>query len=122
MKQLLTIWFLIPMLAVPTGARADGKLPADVRAFFGKYCFDCHDNATSKAKFSLESLAPEFQNAAWVRVHDRLHACEMPPVDMPQPKPEEIAPIVKWLSQQLTTATAEKHASEGRVLLRRMIN
>ena len=108
------------MLNSQAPLQAADKLPDDVRTFFGKYCLDCHDNSTAKAKLSLESLAPDFSNAAWVRAHDRMQAREMPPPEMPQPKPEELASVLKWLGQELTVAARVRQSTEGRVLLRRM--
>ena len=95
-------------------------IPPEFNAFVKTYCLDCHDNATAKAKLSLESLKPAFENQAWVRVHDRLQAGEMPPPEMPQPKPEEVAMVTKWLATELTSAAIAQQKSEGRVVLRRM--
>jgi hypothetical protein len=110
-------------MLVPTAQtrlHAADELPAQLKTFVGKFCLDCHDNATATAKLSLESLAPEFQSPAWVRVHDRVQDGKMPPADMPQPSPAERAEFVKLLSRELTTAALARQQREGRVLLRRM--
>jgi hypothetical protein len=112
--------FVAQLLSAQTELNAADKLPANVQAFVGKYCIDCHDNAAAKAKLSLESLAAEFNNPAWVRVHDKVQSAKMPPADMAQPSPEERAEFVKSLSQELTAAAIGQQKSEGRVLLRRM--
>src|SRR5690606_32741838 len=111
---------LLPWLLLPVHSQGAEQLPPKVKTFFGKYCLDCHDSATAKAKLSLESLAPQFELPAWVHVHDRLQTENMPPEEMPQPSPAERAEIVKYLSEKLTAAAALRQKTEGRVLLRRM--
>jgi hypothetical protein len=127
--------FVLMMFAGPPVLHGADITRDEVRSFFGKYCLDCHDNATAKAKLSLESLPLEslpleslpleslpstLDQHAWVRVHDRLQAGEMPPPEMPQPKPEEVTEVTNWLAKELTTAAVNRQKSEGRVLLRRM--
>ena len=111
---------MIMLVIVPTRSHATEKISADIQQIFSAYCFDCHDNATAKAKFSLESLTPAFGNPAWVRVHDRISAHEMPPKNKPQPKPDELAKVAQWLSQELTRSAIAHQQTDGRVLLRRM--
>lgn len=106
--------------AAGTAAASEARLPEPVRGFFENYCHECHDNATAKARLSLETLPAVFESDAWVKVHDRLASGEMPPRDETQPSAQERAQVVRWLSQQLTASLAARHAREGRVPLRRM--
>ena len=87
---------------------------------FKTYCVACHDDATATAGLSLESLAADYDNHAWIRIHDRIKSGEMPPEDAPQPTPEERADAVVGLAKKLTAAAAARQKSEGRVVLRRM--
>jgi len=117
---------LLPALSLaqepqsPAGTVRPGKLPPQVQIFINAYCTDCHDDATAKAKLSLESLPAVFGDPVWVRVHDRIAAGEMPPKNKLQPKPEEVAAVAQWLSQELTKSAILRQQTEGRVLLRRM--
>ena len=96
---------------------ADGATP---QKSFKTYCVDCHDDATATAGLSLESLAADYDNPAWVRIHDRIKSGEMPPADSPQPTPEERAAAVAGLAAKLTAAAIARQKTEGRVVLRRM--
>jgi hypothetical protein len=95
-------------------------LDAKVESILSKYCFDCHDDSSAKAKLSIESLAPDFSQAAWVKIHDRVHDGAMPPKDKPQPTPEERAEITRWLAGELTGTAQARQAADGRGLVRRM--
>jgi mono/diheme cytochrome c family protein len=100
-------------------ARADAP-PKAVREFFDAHCLSCHDDTTAKAKLSLESLPLAFERDAWVRVHDRLKAGEMPPNGRKQPAAAERDTVVQWLAGELTKAARARQASEGRVTWRRL--
>ena len=92
----------------------------DGDALLTEYCFDCHDDAAEKGGFSLESLEPDFAQAAWVRVHDKIACGQMPPEDKPRPSAEEIRQLTDWLARELTSATLAGRAEDGRTALRRM--
>src|SRR5688500_14857634 len=76
--------FLVAAFAasMPVLAQGDTELGRTMQ-FIGKYCADCHDDQTRKAGLDLTHLAfkpnDEANFAAWVKVHDRLSAGEMPP-------------------------------------------
>ncbi|MFM7921231.1 MAG: hypothetical protein ACKPJJ_13485, partial [Planctomycetaceae bacterium] len=53
------------------------EIPVSVKWIFATHCVGCHDNSTKKGGLSLESLKPEFHQAAWVRVHDKLARGQM---------------------------------------------
>jgi len=99
---------------------ADKPLPGDMHAFLKKYCFDCHGNDVAKAKLSLETLAPDFNDARWVRVHDKLSAGEMPPKKETQPSPDEAKKVVAFLQKELHVASLQRQKTEGRVVIRRL--
>ena len=99
---------------------ADKPLPGNTKAFFAKYCFECHGNDVAKAKLSLETLAPDFNDARWVRVHDKLAAGEMPPKKETQPTPAEVKDTVAYLQKELRDASLQRQKTEGRVVIRRL--
>ncbi len=102
----------------------EAALPTDVQGILKTYCFDCHDDATAKAKFSLESLDSNFADPAllerWIRIQDRLTAHEMPPTNKPQPTEAERQSVTQWLGETLLHASRERQVREGRSGLRRL--
>src|SRR5690242_16732095 len=58
-------------------------LSGTLQPFLQQHCLSCHDTATSKGGLDLDKLSTNFQEptafAAWLKVHDRLEAGEMPP-------------------------------------------
>ena len=112
----LAVAMLAGAAALQTAVAADAK----PRKSFKTYCIDCHDDATATAGLSLESLAPDYDNSAWIRIHDRIKSGEMPPADSPQPTPKEREAAVAGLAKNLNAAAAARQKAEGRVVLRRM--
>ncbi len=110
----------VAMLAGAAVAETAVAADAKPRKSFKTYCIDCHDDATATAGLSLESLAPDYDNSAWIRIHDRIKSGEMPPADSPQPTPKEREAAVASLAKNLTAAAAARQKAEGRVVLRRM--
>ena len=55
----------------------------------------------------------------WQTIVERIQTGEMPPEKEPQPRPEQVAEIVKQLTSRLNEVTADRRA-EGRVVLRRL--
>ena len=110
----------VAMLAGAAVAETAVAADAQPRKSFKTYCIDCHDDATATAGLSLESLAPDYDNSAWIRIHDRIKSGEMPPADSPQPTPKEREAAVASLAKNLNAAAAARQKAEGRVVLRRM--
>jgi len=101
-------------------AHTADKLPAPVQAFFETHCVSCHDDATAKAKLSVESLPATFDKPAWVHIHDRIAAQEMPPKSKKQPTAAERTAVTDWLAKELTAAAIARQKTDGRVVFRRM--
>lgn len=104
--------------------RAEAPVPPKIRATLETYCFDCHDDATRKAKLSLELLIAKpderTAGAVWTRVHDKLAEHEMPPANKAQPTAVQRRELTEWLHARLHADSLEKQQREGRVTLRRM--
>ena len=111
---------LLASLALCAVSHADTAIPDAPLALLEKYCMDCHDDATAKAKLSFESLPANFFDERWVRVHDRISNQQMPPKNKPQPSPDEAKQLTDWLSKELTRASLARQQSDGRSTLRRM--
>jgi len=95
-----------------------------VRPFLENHCLDCHAGELAEADLDFERLAPPAPDAdslaKWVHVHDKLHAREMPPAEMPQPEDEQRDAILTALEQQLRQASAARQDRYGRVQFRRL--
>ncbi len=113
---------LLALLAAPSAGAT--PMPATVQATLRNYCFDCHDDQTAKAKLSLESLAPAFNQSdsakVWTRVHDKLARGEMPPKNKPQPSLAQRQEIMQWLRTDLNASSLDRQQRDGRVPLRRL--
>ena len=100
------------------------EVPGDVRAFFEKHCTECHDQQSRKGGLDLTTPTVDLADAPtllrWVRLHDRVLSGEMPPKDSQLPKPEEIKPVLEWLSQTLSAEELQRREKNGRSVVRRM--
>jgi len=98
--------------------------PSVRQAFVQSHCLDCHDAETQKEHLDLTALKPDAADAeslaAWVKVHDRVRAGEMPPPKKAQPKADERDGFVRELAQTLQTASQAQQARDGRARARRL--
>jgi len=118
------------MAAVPAAA---ATVPAPSRAFFDQHCVSCHDADTKEGGLDLTALAfdaaPDAARGSdgthdpfhtWARVHDRIAAGEMPPEGEERPAEADIAAITTALDRWLMATEAERIATAGRALYRRL--
>ncbi|OAI47708.1 hypothetical protein AYO44_09095 [Planctomycetaceae bacterium SCGC AG-212-F19] len=93
------------------------------QSFFKEHCVRCHGPTKAKANLRLDRLDGNLSTPRtferWREIVARVQAGEMPPAKEPQPKPEQVADVVKRLMAMLNE-TAEKQRSEGRATLRRL--
>ncbi|NJM55958.1 MAG: DUF1587 domain-containing protein [Verrucomicrobiae bacterium] len=121
------VFALLPAVVCLFAAEANGQRNASAsarHAFLQAHCVECHDAETQKGHLDLTALKPEADDAeslaAWVKVHDRVRAGEMPPTKRAQPKPEERDGFVRELAQGLQTASHAQQARDGRARARRL--
>src|SRR6266516_2051553 len=107
MKAVLLAVPLI-VLALPH-ARSGAESPPQVaqkpddpfRTFLTKHCQECHSGEKPKGDFSLDKLAPDFDNAAnrerWLAVLKRVQAGEMPPKAKPRPVAKDVQALAGWI-------------------------
>lgn len=115
--------------AQPSAGKSDSleeRYSKSVRPFLENYCHRCHGDQKPKAMLNLvkdDSLAGIVKNVGqWEHVLERVQAKEMPPEDAKQPKAEERAAFVQWLTA-LRDREAERNAGDpGIVLARRLSN
>ena len=121
------------VLAVTFAAVVPAAVPAPPRAFFETHCIACHDADTKEGGLDLTALTFDAQPDtasgsdgthdafhAWVRVHDRIAAGEMPPADEARPAEADIAAITSALDRWLIATEAQRIAAAGRALYRRL--
>jgi len=104
---------------------ADGvPIPKSIETFFETHCYDCHDEATSKAALNLEGLTRSIGNNTdalnWQDILDQLNAGEMPPKKKPRPPKDELAGVVGDLTEALQAAQKLLKDSGGEIALRRI--
>src|SRR5690349_15362936 len=81
----LALVCVLVTLAPPASASGEdaGSFQDTVQPLVEAYCLDCHGPGTQKAGLRLDTLAADLTDekalAAWIRVHDKLVAGEMPP-------------------------------------------
>src|SRR2546426_562965 len=126
MKAVLLVVPLL-LLALPharSGAeprpQAAQKPDDRFRTFLTRHCLECHSGEKPKGDFSLDQLAPDFDNAAnrerWLAVRKRVHAGEMPPKAKPRPAQKDVQALAGWIDAR---AGADRLA-HGRTVLRRL--
>ena len=92
--------------------------------YFEKHCIDCHDAESKKGGLDLTALMFDLEDAAtfaaWVDVHDRVRAGEMPPPKKKRPPEAETKAMLETLDARFQEASAALQAQEGRALARRL--
>jgi mono/diheme cytochrome c family protein len=126
MKAVLLAVPLI-LLALPH-ARGGAEPPPQVaqkpddpfRTFLTQHCQECHSGEKPKGDFSLDQLAPDFDNAAnrerWLAVLKRVRAGEMPPKTKPRPAEKDVQALAGWIGAK----TGGARLADGRTVLRRL--
>ncbi len=104
---------------------AANALPsAPLGTFLDKHCVECHDTETKKGGLDLSTLNLKLDDAstfaAWVKIHDKVRAGEMPPEKKPKPQAADVDAAMGSLSTQLVTADTAREKQEGRAKLRRL--
>ncbi len=80
------------------------------KGFLEQYCFDCHDDETTKGNLSLENLGPvdETNAAIWKSVWAQVTLQEMPPKRKPQPAIVDRLRMSDWIVDELQRSMADK--------------
>lgn len=106
------------LLTFATGAHAAG-----LESFLADRCIDCHDDATKKGGFSIESLSPSITEGnakAWLKILEQTERQNMPPPEKKeQPSPEERLAAVLELEGKLV-AHANAFPTGRPAVLRRL--
>ncbi len=91
--------------------------------FLKKHCLRCHGPEKQDGEFRVDrQLKNEFldpaANAKWGEVVNVLNSHEMPPESESQPKSDEVARVVDWITGQMGRAEAVRR--DGQIVLRRL--
>ena len=104
--------------------RAAPELPAPLRTFVEERCVDCHDEIEKKGGLDLTALSFDLNDAktftAWVNIHDRVAAGEMPPKKKTPPPAKVQAAFLAALAGTLTATERTQEGGEGRATRRRL--
>src|SRR5579864_1065097 len=92
--------------------------------FIGKYCADCHDDASAKSGLDLVHQSTDLGNPntfeTWVKVHDKVEAGEMPPKKKPRPEPTDLHAFIAGLTADLSATEDAWIRENGRAMKRRL--
>lgn len=93
---------------------------ASLNEFLKTHCAVCHDADSQESGLDVLNLPADLGDdstlAAWIRVHDRVAAGEMPPGNVDQPSADE---RIRF-TQQLAASLNAGHAAEKGTVLRRL--
>ena len=94
---------------------------AALHSLIEAHCVEYHDRETKKGGLDLTALKLDAAGFdAWVQVHDRVRAGEMPPEKKPRPAAKKLDAAMASLSQQLVAMDAAREQRDGRSRLRRL--
>ena len=103
---------------------ADADFAKAVQPFFREHCTRCHGEKKQKGDLRMDTLSRDFAAPPvamhWADIMERISAAEMPPEDEDQPKADEAARVVEWISTQLNEAEAARAATAERVTFHKL--
>lgn len=100
-------------------------MPAQFRAVFKQYCYDCHDSQTKEGAVDLESIPLEISEnievaERWAKVLNAINSGEMPPEDCEPIADDDKLLFLAELSEQMVVARRILGDSGGVITLRRL--
>ncbi|TXT35717.1 MAG: hypothetical protein FD138_1246 [Planctomycetota bacterium] len=121
---LMSCGFGIALAAEPASSAPDAAGFQKIIAPFVKtHCVRCHGPEKKEGNLRVDQhLKNEFIDPAtkekWGEVVNALNSHEMPPEGEPQPKPDEVAKVVDWITEQMVRAELVRR--DGQIVLRRL--
>ncbi len=94
----------------------------DIVPILEDYCYDCHGNGSAKGKVTFDELSEAELMAhteLWYSALKNVRANIMPPVDKPQPSPEEVRQLTEWIKYS-AFGIDPQNPDPGRITLRRL--
>jgi hypothetical protein len=122
----LCLLHLPESFAEETDSTTDDDASSEVADFLGKYCLECHDNASAEGEREFESfklpISSEQQLIATDEIIDQVTLKTMPPEDSEQPTDEERLALLQELRSSVAEARGQFEGSTGRTVMRRLSN
>jgi len=119
MRMNLTLQSALTLICSTTAAAQPLLTP-----MFDAHCIGCHDAEMKKGGLDLTALSWNPEDAEnfhqWVKVHDKVARGEMPPKNKKRPDAALVTSFLEAVRKPLHELSAQKQASEGRVVLRRL--
>lgn len=119
-----TMFCVMFLFSLPLSASDRVEFERTVVPFIERYCAECHTGDSPEGSFGMEtsklpaSLTDLSVRKRWAEVVNVLNSHQMPPEKSPQPKTEEVAAVVDWITSQ--AVAAELVQRERTVVLRRL--
>lgn len=125
-SHLLALLALIVSLAPEVQAAEPSlvSMPERHRAFFHRYCVDCHNADTKEGKLQLDNISfslDSVENAErWQKILNQLNSGSMPPKDAKLPDNNEKTEFLDDLAQTLVKARKSLSDRGGTITMRRL--
>ena len=116
----------LPALAFAAVAPSDSGFDwrRKLEPLFDASCYNCHDASEAAGSLDLDALRWSPDDAAnlrrWIQIYDKVGRGEMPPKSKPRPPAAAVRDLLDTLGAQLSSHSALKQATEGRVTYRRL--
>jgi hypothetical protein len=91
--------------------------------FFARHCTGCHGGDSPKGGLNLAALdhtSLEKNRKLWRRIRESVEGGIMPPEERPQPTPEELEDLIRWLDGEAKKVDCSSAVDPGRVTIRRL--
>jgi len=124
----LAMGISVVLCSVTVGQQA--AKPSDfatlVKPFFKVYCIKCHGPSKSKGEIAMNTLGGDISAGDdimhWNTILDMLELGEMPPIDEPQPKPEEVKAVKQWIESGMRAYIKKSNHEASEPKIRRLTN
>jgi hypothetical protein len=116
----VALWTVLTTTAIagPLSIESQAVYETKVRPFLAAHCLKCHDDATTRAGFRIDTLGTDFlaDKAAdhWKEIYDNLGVGKMPPKDEDRPKASDVTLVMDWIDREIRHAERRAKNSSGR--------
>src|SRR5690606_703018 len=103
-------------------AQGDLMVPARMHEFVQNHCVECHGGDTTKGGLDMTvvPVGKVGQLHQWSRMRERVHAFEMPPVEISEVSTAERRSFTQWIDALLEQEVPRLPADPGQVTVRRL--
>lgn len=121
-------WFAMAVAAAGASDIPPGEAgyKSHVHAFFNKHCVECHGPDKNKGGITVHSLSGDLSLGQeldkWESILEMLEFGEMPPIKKPQPDPQEVKAVMKWIESGMRDYLQKADAVAPEPKTRRLTN